>query len=121
MTIRIIIAGFASAILASGSSSYADESAQPFAVPAATQQVFKNNCVSCHGPDTEEGDIRFDTLATLPVNARLDLLNKAQEQLFFGLMPPAEADQPAEADRKILLQWLNSQLTGKAAEALAEK
>ena len=32
-----------------------------------------------------------------------------------------KAKQPNEAERKILLQWLNSQLTGKAAKALAEK
>lgn len=99
----------------------ADEVAKPFTVPAATQQLLKNNCVSCHGPDTEEGDIRFDTLATLSVNARLDLLNKAQEQLFFGLMPPADADQPAESDRVLLAGWLRTELRKHGASQLDDK
>ena len=38
-----------------------------------------------------------------------------------GEMPPEEEKQPSESEKKILKQWLDSQLTGKAAEALAEK
>ena len=36
-------------------------------------------------------------------------------------MPPEEEKQPSESEKKILKQWLDSQLTGKAAKALAEK
>ncbi len=109
------------AFLFPGMATHADESVKSFAVPTATAQVLQKNCVGCHGPDTEEGDIRFDTLATLSLAARLDLLNKAQEQLFFGLMPPAEADQPAEADRTLLAGWLRTELRKHGASQLDDK
>ncbi|MCP3695831.1 MAG: heme-binding domain-containing protein, partial [Planctomycetaceae bacterium] len=104
-----------------GIAARADEIAQSFGVPAATQQVLERNCVSCHGKETEEGNVRLDGVGNLSLHDQLDLLNRVQEQLFLGEMPPEKAKQPNEADRKILLQWLNSQLTGKAAKALAEK
>ena len=121
MTIRIIIAGFAGAILATGSSSYADQAAQAFAVPAATQQVLKNNCAGCHGKDTEEGNVRLDDLGSLSLNARLDLLNRVQEQLYLGNMPPQEAKQPTEAKREQLANWISGELRKHNAAKFEDK
>jgi len=84
-------------------------------------RALNNYCVSCHGPEKQKGDLRLDSLETIDAVDRQELFRKVQEVIRLAEMPPEKAKQPKEADRKILLQWLNSQLTGKAAEALAEK
>ena len=85
------------------------------------QPFFKKHCIKCHGPEKQKGDLRLDSLESIDAVDRQELFRKVQEVIRLAEMPPEKAKQPNEADRKILLQWLNSQLTGKAAEALAEK
>lgn len=84
-------------------------------------RALNNYCVSCHGPEKQKGDLRLDSLEAIDAVDRQELFRKVQEVIQLGEMPPEKAKQPNEADRKILLQWLNSRMTGKAAEALAEK
>ena len=84
-------------------------------------RVLNNYCVSCHGNEKQKGDLRLDSLETIDVVDRHQLYIKVQEVIRLAEMPPESAKQPNEAARKILLHWLNSQLTGKAAQALAEK
>ena len=57
-----------------------------------------------------QANVRFDTLAKLQDVERLELLNKGQEQLYFGLMPPEDAQQPSDAEREMLLGWLSGEL-----------
>ncbi len=84
-------------------------------------KVMKTRCVSCHGPDKQKGDIRLDKLETIdPVDLQ-ELYALAKEAVHFEDMPPEKAEQPSEAERKVLMQWLDSQLTGDSAKALAEK
>lgn len=106
------------------------ESAQPGATESKLNpteledhatQVLSRHCVSCHGPEEQNGDVRLDSLETIDAVDRQKLFAAVQEQVHLGEMPPSEAKQPSDQDRKILLQWLNSQLTGEAAKALAEK
>ena len=104
-----------------GIASPADESAEPFAVPAATQQLLKNNCVSCHGPDTEEANVRLDDLASLSLNAQLDLLNRVQQQLYLGNMPPQDAKQPTKAKREQLANWISAELRKHNAAKFEDK
>ena len=84
-------------------------------------QVISRYCLSCHGPDKQESEIRLSALETIDAVDRQALFGKAQKVIQLGEMPPEETKQPNDAERKILLQWLNSQLTGKAAKALVEK
>ena len=84
-------------------------------------RVLNNYCVSCHGPEKQKGDLRLDSLETIDVVDRHELYINVQEVIRLAEMPPENAKQPNEAARKILLHWLNRQLTGKAALALAEK
>jgi mono/diheme cytochrome c family protein len=84
-------------------------------------QVIRRYCVKCHGPEEQNGDVRLDALETIDAVDRQKLFAAVQEQVHLGVMPPEEAKQPSPEDRKILLQWLDSQLTGDAAKALAEK
>jgi len=84
-------------------------------------QVMETHCFSCHGAEKQKGDIRLDQLETIdPVDLKT-LYSDANEALLFEDMPPEDAEQPTEAEREILIQWLESQVTGDAAKALAEK
>ena len=104
-----------------GIAARADEIAQSFGVPAATQQVLERNCVSCHGKETEEGNVRLDDVGNLSLDDQLDLLNRVQEQLFLGEMPPRESRQPTEANRKQLASWISEQLRKHHAAKFEEK
>ena len=84
-------------------------------------RVLNKYCVSCHGPDKQKGKVQLSALETIDAVDRQKLFGKAQELIQLAEMPPEKARQPDDAERKILLQWLNSQLTGKAAKALSEK
>lgn len=84
-------------------------------------QILSRYCVSCHGPDKQEGEVRLSALETIDEVDRQTLFGDMQDVVHLGEMPPKESNQPSDNERKILLKWLNGQLTGKAAKALAEK
>ncbi len=92
-----------------------------FNVPAEVQNIFAEKCLDCHTGDSPEGDLRLDNLATLSIDQRLDVLNKAQDQLFFQLMPPNDSDQPSESQRAVLGHWLRSTLRRHNASKLDQK
>ena len=88
---------------------------------ARSEAILKNYCSGCHGADKQEGDLRLDELELIdPVN-RKTLFEKIQDVISLGEMPPSEAKQPTNDERKSLSTWLNSQLTGQSAKALNEK
>ncbi len=97
------------------------QAAGDFTVPGNAARVLHQHCIACHGPETAEADIRFDTLAKLTKSERLSLLNKAQEQLFFGLMPPKEAKQPSAKDSAYLAKWIRAELRKWNASELDKK
>ena len=93
----------------------------PTAMEDLATQVLKGHCVSCHGPEKQEGGVRLSALETMDAVDRQALFDKVQGVVHLGEMPPKDARQPSDVERKVLLQWLNRQLTGEAAKALAEK
>ncbi|AWB68985.1 hypothetical protein C2869_09580 [Saccharobesus litoralis] len=64
-------------------------------------------CFGCHGADTQKGGIQLDNLSPDFVNshdapnwhAALDMINT-------GEMPPKKKQQPSDAERRILVDWL---------------
>ncbi len=104
--------------VSAGADSVADET---FTVPGSVTKVLAGRCVDCHSGDEPEGDVRLDTFNQLELTERLALLNQAQEQLFFGLMPPAEAEQPTNAERTLLADWLSQELRRHKASTLEQK
>lgn len=90
-------------------------------IPRDVQAIVQKYCGDCHSGDAPEADVNFSALTTLKLDARLELLNKAQDQLFFGLMPPAEAEQPGQAERETLTGWLRTELRKHKASKLDEK
>lgn len=91
------------------------------ALTDAATQVLTNHCVKCHGSGKHEGDIRLDALETIDPVDRQTLLGKVQSVLRLGEMPPEDSRQPSDAQKTVLMKWLNDQLTGDNAKALAEK
>ena len=97
------------------------KAADSFTVPETAERVLRRSCMDCHSGDSSEGDVRLDTLASLATDERLELLNRAQEQLYFGLMPPADADQPNDTQRADLADWFSRELKKFGASRLEDK
>ena len=100
---------------------WADEASKPIAVPKRIQRLFRDTCIDCHGYGVAEADVRFDLFSELELAEQLDLMNKAQDQLFFGLMPPEDGGQLSPADETLLRGWLRSELKKRGASRLDEK
>ena len=64
------------------------EEVSPVVIPEKIQAIMTSHCLGCHAGDSAEGSVRFDNFASLKLDAKLDLLNRSQDQIFFGLMPP---------------------------------
>lgn len=97
--------------------------AQPPAatVPTEVHSLLNTHCVACHGPDSQEGDVRLDTLATLEPDARLDLLNTMHEVIRFEQMPPEGEPQPTDAERQRLEAWIAAAVSSAGPSKLEEK
>ena len=92
-----------------------------FILPPDVQSVITSRCVDCHGTDTAEADVRLDILGTLNLDARLELLNKVQDQLFFRTMPPADETQPTTEERTRVAKWVRDELRRHNASNLDKK
>lgn len=74
-------------------------------------------CVSCHGPDEEEGDRRFDGLAAIGSKENDDVDNRelwreVLDRLNLGDMPPEDADlQPSDEERLEIIELLTDRLS----------
>jgi len=99
----------------------ADDSTGQFSVPKKVQSVIARRCIDCHGADTAEADTRLDNLGELDTVARLELLNKAEDKIFFGLMPPDDAEQLTEVEGEKLASWISGELRKHNASRLEEK
>lgn len=90
-------------------------------IPRDVKAVLQDSCLDCHRGESAENDLRLDNIADLSLPERLDLLNRAQDQLFFGLMPPGDSDQPDKQAKASLATWLRSELRQHGASKLDEK
>lgn len=91
------------------------------ATPRELQVIVENYCGGCHAGDDAEGGIDLLELEQLPLLTQLELLNKVQDQMFFGLMPPDDADQPPAAERSALANWVRGELRRHNASKLDDK
>jgi hypothetical protein len=94
---------------------------ETFTVPGSVSTILAQRCIDCHGADLAEGDVRLDAIAVLGLDARLDLLNRAQEQLFLGRMPPEDEAQPTAAEQARLADWVSQELRQHDASNFEKK
>ena len=93
-----------------------------FRITPAAEALLDRHCSSCHGADSQKGDVRFDRLDAMALAERLALLNRMQEQAYLGFMPPKDRkSQPTAAERKALLDWIGSELRAHNASTLEDK
>lgn len=90
-------------------------------VPSEVVGILNESCVSCHGADHTEGDIRLDDIEGLKLEPRLDVLNRALEKTWFQQMPPEDAGPLSDDHRQVLTTWLKSELQKHNASKLEEK
>ena len=83
--------------------------------------VLKARCIDCHSGDEPEGDVSFDRLNELSNESKLALLKRAQDQVFFKLMPPLDVEQPTPAERSTFLNSVQAVLRSHDALDLDEK
>ena len=77
-------------------------------------QLFTQHCVSCHGPDRQEGKLRFDS-PQLDVRSDAQLLQKMIGVLQRNEMPPADEPQPTDQLRASAVEYLKEQVRHLAA------
>jgi mono/diheme cytochrome c family protein len=92
----------------------------PFAIPKAVRGLLTTYCGDCHGAKAS-GGVRLDELESLKLTERLDVLNRVQDQLFFGMMPPPKEDQPAAKEAKVLADWVRAELRSHKASKLDDR
>ncbi len=119
---NIIAAFVCIAAVIFGSARLHAQAQSAFRVAPAAEQLLESHCSSCHGEDSQKGDVRFDKLGGLPLAERLALLNRMQEQTFLGQMPPkSRKSQPTAVERKALLDWIGGELRVHNASTLEDK
>lgn len=79
-------------------------------------QLFKQYCVSCHGPDEQNGQVRLDLSAT-ELSAKPELLEKVTRVLEKGEMPPFGEPEPKPSQVTAALQSVQTWLAANRPEA----
>lgn len=73
--------------------------------------ILERACVDCHGPDTQEGNIRVDTLnPNLLQGDDVDWWLEILAVLSNGEMPPPDGAELADADRSQVVNWLSEEI-----------
>ena len=74
----------------------------------ALRPLLAAHCFDCHGPDLQEGGVRFDTIAPEIVDRHRPLWKRAAARIAAGEMPPPDAAVPLSAtEQATVLAWLN--------------
>jgi len=93
-------------VLAAGTSTRADNLNQRF--KDAVQPLLARYCFDCHSDDYAEADLSLEQFKSAPeVRDERARWLRVQNQLQASSMPPDDAEQPSEAERKLLLEWID--------------
>ncbi|MDA9858086.1 DUF1588 domain-containing protein [Rubripirellula sp.] len=90
-------------------------------IPVEVRTAINEHCSDCHRGEAAEAGIRLDDYARLQPDGQLALLNRIQDQVFFGLMPPADSEPLPESARSTIANWLRDELRRRKASNLDEK
>ncbi len=79
---------------------------------ATAMQFVRSNCISCHGPQQTQGEVRLDVLTDdLSHTGNATAWHAVLEQLESGQMPPASVPQRPDAKQQSAVQaWIKSAL-----------
>lgn len=108
-----LTAGFVATVWATVCSAIEPEPADYF--ETSIRPVLVTTCGDCHDPNDDENVVRFLAASTADdMNNARSLWSNAAEQLRNRTMPPADADQPSEADRLRIAAWIEERLRATA-------
>ena len=68
----------------------------------------QKHCISCHGAEKQEAQVRFDTIEAFKAGDR-HLWTMVHTKIASGEMPPKSRTQPADADKRAFLTWIEQQ------------
>ncbi|MGI9444952.1 MAG: DUF1588 domain-containing protein [Rubripirellula sp.] len=88
---------------------------------AAVRTALLEHCVDCHNSETAEGEVRFDNLPELSSVKQLDMLNRAEDQVFFKLMPPEDSSVLPNEQRVRLRHAIGAVLQKNQASDLEQR
>lgn len=75
------------------------------------QPILQDACFDCHGPETQEGNMRIDTLnPSLLEGKDVDWWLDVQAVLTKGEMPPPDAGELSDEDRSKVIEWLANEI-----------
>ncbi|MFT5122544.1 MAG: hypothetical protein ACI9QL_004335 [Candidatus Omnitrophota bacterium] len=85
------------------------------------EAFLEQHCVSCHGPEKEKGDLRFDQLSrAFKLGVDSHLWAEVIEKINSGEMPPEDEPQPKQEEITTFVAELDSRIKeGKAARMAA--
>lgn len=86
----------------------AENPAQVFA--RDVQPFLKEHCLRCHNVEKATSGVRLDQLDSSFPDRHLKLWTRVEEQLSLEAMPPEDERQPADADRRRLVRWIERSL-----------
>lgn len=93
----------------------------PVSAAEPIESFLQKHCIRCHGPEQEEGDIRFDQLSR-DFKSGLDTHHWAEaiDKVNSGEMPPQDEPQPTQGELSAFVLHLDSRLKqGRAARMAA--
>ena len=90
-------------------------------IPESVQATLDDRCIVCHSKDGAEAGVRFDNFSELDQPEQLELMNRVQDQIFFGLMPPQDADPLRRKEHVSVTSWLKTVLRKHKASKLDDK
>ena len=82
------------------------QATEKIAVPTEARAFLKLYCVKCHGIGKQDGKLSLHQTADVDLNHWKDVLTRLENQE----MPPEKAQQPADALRQQIVQWLRDEL-----------
>lgn len=82
----------------------------------------KNHCVSCHGPETQEGDFRIDELSSDVGQKDTPFWAEVMERISSGEMPPPDVEEPPSAETNAqIVEWLANRIKEGETARLARR
>ena len=104
-------------VLTIGNVSAADDRAKLTAeFEKSIQPLIVRSCGKCHGKTPTDNDLDLTSFGSAQaILARPKTLSNVAERVRGGDMPPKEAPQPSQAERKQLLNWITAALDAEAA------
>jgi hypothetical protein len=80
----------------------------------AARPLLARYCLECHSGDRVEGEIDLSLIHEAAGSDDVKRMQRMAEMLATAQMPPPESDQPTDAERQFLEDWLKAFLTAEA-------